>query len=96
MPSLAAGIYTSAAPVSTTKCYLSRRTARAAGDPEIGGRSVPALGLNASSSASTMLTIPGGTVSGSYSIIADSDGAGEVAELTETNNTRSKAITVSP
>ncbi len=86
----------SAAAASTTRFYLSLGTAKAAGDPEIGSRTVPALSLNGSSTSSTMLTIPAGTAPGNYYVIAECDAGNAVAELTETNNTKSRAITITP
>ncbi len=86
----------SAAPASTTKYYLSATNVRAPGDPELASRSVPTLGLGGTSTASTMLTIPAGTAPGNYYIIAECDAANVVAELTETNNTKARAITVTP
>ena len=69
---------------------------RAPGDPELGGRSVPALGLGGTSATSTLLTIPAGTAPGNYYVIAECDAASVVAELTETNNTKARAITITP
>jgi subtilase family serine protease len=86
----------SAAAASITKFYLSTGTTKAAGDPEIGSRAVPALGLNGANVGSTVVTIPAGTAPGSYYIIAECDADNAVAELTETNNTRSRAITITP
>ena len=86
----------SAAPASTMRFYLSRGALRAPGDPEIGSRIVPALGLNATSRNSTTLTIPAGTPAGAYHVIAECDADDVVTELVETNNARARAITITP
>jgi subtilase family serine protease len=86
----------SAAGASTMRFYLSAASVRAPGDPELASRAVPALGLGTSSAASTLLTIPAGTAPGNYFIIAECDADGAVAELTETNNTKARAIAINP
>jgi subtilase family serine protease len=57
---------------------------------------VPALATLASSAGTTAGTIPAGTAAGSYYIIATADATVAVAESVETNNTRSKAVTIAP
>lgn len=80
---------------STTTFYLSTDSVL---DPlvdiPIGTRGVPALTGGASSAVSTTVSIPAGTAPGSYYIIANSDGDGGIAESVETNNARSRALTV--
>ena len=60
----------------------------------LGGRAVGAIAAGASNTGTASVTIPGGTASGKYFIIAVCDDLGAVAELWETNNTQFKAITI--
>ena len=71
---------------STTAFYLSTNGTWEAGDPLLGTRPVPSLGTNATSVASTPVTIPEGTETGSYYILVRADVNNEVAENAETNN----------
>jgi subtilase family serine protease/subtilisin family serine protease len=73
---------------STTKFYLSTNTTLDASDILLGSRSVPLLDPGASNAASTIVTIPAGTVPGVYYIIAKADADGVVAETSESNNTQ--------
>jgi subtilase family serine protease/subtilisin family serine protease len=77
---------------STTGFYLSTDPLLGAGDVWLGSRAVPALGASASSTASTALTIPAGTASGTYYLIARADAADGVVESQEGNNTAFAAI----
>lgn len=52
------------------------------------------LAPGASSSGATTLTIPSGTASGLYYIIAKADGGGAVVETQETNNMRAISIRI--
>ena len=81
---------------STTKFYWSTNSTYDAGDTEIGSRLIPSLAAGAASSGSTSVTIPPGTCTGSYYIIAKADADGVVAETNETNNTKYKSIKVGP
>jgi len=82
---------------STTRFYLSTNTALDGSDPLIGSRSVPLLAPGASASFTTPVTVPATTAGGTYYVIAQADGASEVPETTETNNTKfSAAIKVGP
>ncbi len=81
---------------STTQYYLSSDALFDGGDALIGSRSVPALGAKGRNSGSVTVTIPLATTPGTYFILAVSDGAGAVAEAVETNNLRTKSITVTP
>jgi subtilase family serine protease len=62
----------------------------------LGGRVVSALGPGAKSNGATSVTVPANLVTGTYYIIAQADGDDAVAELSETNNTRYKTLTVGP
>jgi hypothetical protein len=84
----------SAAGASTMKFYLSTNTSFGTGDVLLGSRAVPALAADASHAASTSLTIPSGTVRGSYFLLAVSDATQAVTEAKEGNNVKSKALTI--
>ena len=85
-----------AAGASVTRFVLSTNTTVDAADTVLGSRSVEALAASASSGpASTVVTVPPGTTPGTYYLIAVADGDAAVAETSETNNTRARAITVS-
>lgn len=81
---------------STTRFFLSTNFAWDAADVPLQGRSVPSLAPGAVSSGSTLVTIPSGTASGSYYLIARADGLDSVAESLEGNNTRWATIRVGP
>ena len=83
-------------PASATGFYLSSDLAVGATDVFLGSRGVGSLAPGGSSSASTQVTIPAGTPSGSYYIIAVADWAAAVAESIETNNTRVAAVRIGP
>jgi|GEM_PF-1594517 len=80
--------------VSLNRFYLSADTSIDAGDQVIGSRSVPALAGGASSAGSTTVTIPEGTASGTWYIVAMADGEGVVPETSETNNTYARSIRI--
>jgi subtilase family serine protease len=84
------------ADVSTTHYYLSKNGTRDASDPELGTRLVPALGHGETSAATLSLTVPAGTPTGNYYVIARADGGGQLAESNESNNTRAASIRISP
>jgi subtilisin family serine protease/subtilase family serine protease len=85
-----------AAGPSLTLVYFSPNGAIGASDVPIGSRSVPALGAGESSSGSTNITIPEGTASKTWYIIAKADGENILAETSETNNTYSRSIYIGP
>jgi subtilase family serine protease len=87
---------TANARATTTRFYLSDDSTFNPGDIPLGSRAVPALAASASDSATTSVEIPADTEAGSYHIIARADSNGQVAEDSETNNTASTAITISP
>ena len=76
------------AAASATRFYLSSNYLLDAADTPLQARSVPALDGGVSSGATTMITIPAGTPSGSYYVVAKADDGHSVPEHTETNNTR--------
>jgi subtilase family serine protease len=77
-----------AAGASTTSFYLSANVLLDAADVLLGSRPVPALGVSGIDSATTTLTIPAGTVPGTYYIIGKADAGGAVVETQEGNNTK--------
>jgi subtilase family serine protease len=79
---------------SVTKFYLSSNYLLDSGDTPLQSRSVPALAAGLTSSATTTLTIPAGTGTGLYYLIANADEGNTVLETSETNNTRYVTIRV--
>lgn len=86
------------AAASATRFYLSSDTTLDGADVRLaGGRAVPPLATNASSSGTTVVTIPAETAAGTYWILAVADGDGAVAESVETNNVRLvRSIQITP
>jgi len=85
-----------AAGLSQTQIFLSTDTTLSASDVLIGSRAVPSLAAGASSSGSTSVMIPPGTVAGNWYVVAKADGEEIVAETSETNNTSAKLIQIGP
>jgi subtilase family serine protease len=80
---------------STTRFYLSANLSLDASDVLLAGsRAVPGLSPGASSSGSTAVTIPAGTVPGVYYVFAVVDADGAVTEAQENNNNALRAIQV--
>ena len=77
-----------------THFYLSTNSTIDPSDTLLGSRSVPSLVAGASSAARTTVTIPEGTTSGTWFIIAKADGEDQVAETSETNNLYVRSITI--
>jgi M6 family metalloprotease-like protein len=72
---------------SITSYYFSMDTTRGSGDVLLtGSRSVPSLGVNGTNSGTISVTIPSGTASGSYYLLACADDTNTVAESNENNN----------
>ena len=71
---------------TTTRFYLSANAAIDGGDTPLGARPVPALAAGVSSTATTSLTIPASTSTGSYYLVALADGDSSVVETNENNN----------
>jgi subtilase family serine protease len=82
------------AAASTTIYYLSTIKTYDASAIQIGSRNIGMLLKGASSSGSASLTIPAGIATGSYFLIARSDGGEVVAESDEADNTRNATFTV--
>lgn len=81
---------------SRVRFYFSTNFALDASDIELNGsRLAPVLAPNMSNTGSTTLTLPGG-VSGTFYIIIVADADQSVAESTESNNTVTRFIQISP
>jgi subtilase family serine protease len=87
------------AAASTTSFYLSKKTVPDGTEILLVStptRSVPALAAGVTSMATTSLTIPSGTATGTWYIIAKADSGNLVTEANEDNNILYKLITVQP
>ena len=85
------------APASTTAFYLSITGIPGPSDILLdGSRAVPPVAAGAANSGVTTVTIPAGTASGVFYIMAKADDGNAVAETVETNNTRARQITIGP
>jgi subtilase family serine protease len=82
------------AAATTTGYYLSTNAFFDAGDTLIGGRSVPALGPNASSTGSATLSLPAGTPVGMYYLVARADAGAAIGESLEGNNVVARIVQV--
>ena len=80
----------------TIAFHLSTDTTYGNGDDVVitQTRSVSSLVINGSSAATTTLTVPASTPSGSYYVCSNADDAGTVAEGDETNNSRCTATPI--
>jgi subtilisin family serine protease/subtilase family serine protease len=83
-------------PASVTSFYLSSNSTFDEADQFLASRGVSPLGPGLSEAGSVMLAIPVSTPAGSYYIIARSDASDATAEAQETNNNKSRAISISP
>jgi subtilase family serine protease len=79
---------------SGTHFYLSTNSSFDANDVLLGTRPVPSLAPGLSDTGSVVVSIPASTSAGAYYIIAKADGNNAIAEVTETNNTRPKGISI--
>jgi subtilase family serine protease/subtilisin family serine protease len=82
------------ASASVTRYFLSANTALDAADVPLGERSVPDLSAGASNTASTSLTLPAGTATGAWYVIAKADADGSVPEISEVNNLASRSLQI--
>jgi subtilase family serine protease len=80
------------APSSATNFYLSTNLSIDPADVLLGSRAVPGLAPGGVSTASTSLTIPGGTSDGSYYVLARADGTLAITESVETNNVKFSSL----
>src|SRR5439155_1455531 len=79
---------------SVTKFYLSSNSTLDTGDVLLGSRAVSTLASTATNSGSTSVTIPSGTAPGTWYLIAKADANSNIPETSESNNTKSRAITI--
>jgi trimeric autotransporter adhesin len=79
---------------STTRYFLSTNQVKDGNDRLIGSRSVPALEVNQTSTATATVTVPSNMTVGAYYLIACADNAGNVTEIDETNNCLASDTTV--
>jgi hypothetical protein len=84
------------APASTTTYFLSKTSTLGPGAIFLGTRAVPEIGAGGNHSGGTTVTIPITTVPGGYHIIARADSDDAIVESVETNNNRSRNITIQP
>jgi subtilisin family serine protease/subtilase family serine protease len=82
------------APVSMTRFYLSSNNSLDAADQLLGARAVSSLGPELSDAGLVLLPIPASTAAGIYYIIAKGDGDDAIQESLETNNLRSRTISI--
>jgi subtilase family serine protease len=76
-----------AAAASTTRYFLSVDSTRGGGDVGLAvTRAVPMLAPGATSSGTVSVTVPAGTLTGAYFLLACADDNGAVPESDETNN----------
>jgi subtilase family serine protease len=82
---------------TATRFYLSVNSLLDAGDTLLQElHAVPALDSGASHAASTDVTIPPGTATGAYYLIAKADGDSQVSESLESNNVSFRGFQVGP
>jgi subtilase family serine protease len=82
---------------SMTRFYLSANSTWDAADvPLTAAHPVPALAQGTGDAAPTTLTIPAGTGTGAYYVIAKADADNVVPEGKETNNTAARGIQIGP
>jgi trimeric autotransporter adhesin len=81
---------------STAAFYLSTNGTLDTGDQLLGTRAVPSLAAGVTSAASTPVTIPAGTATGTYYVLVKADANGEVVETAETNNVSYSTTKVGP
>jgi subtilase family serine protease len=86
----------SASAGSTTRFYLSSDTAVDGSDTLLGDRAIGALAAGGSSSGTTPVTIPPGTATGTYYVLAVADGLAANVETNETNNVASVQVRIGP
>src|SRR5688572_2416690 len=81
---------------STTSYYLSTNPALDASDVLLGSRAVVSLASGATHSGSANLTVPAGTATGTYYVLARADAGEVVSEISESNNTLYATMRVGP
>ena len=81
---------------SATGFYLSANGLLDASDVLMGARAVPQLAGGATDSAAAVMTVPSGTATGLYYVIAKADANGAVLETQEGNNFRTAQVRIGP
>ena len=81
---------------SSTGLYLSTSPSFGSAAVLLGTRTVPPLSAGTADTASTSVTVPAGTATGLYYVIARADVDGAVLESQEGNNTRSAVVRIGP
>ena len=81
-----------AAASTQTSFYLSTNATLDAADVLLGTRTVPSLTSGQTSVVTTPLTLPSGTASGKYYLIAKADQAASLVEINESNNVRASSV----
>src|SRR5207247_1526249 len=79
---------------SITKFYLSSNSTLDTLDVLLGSLTLPALASTATNSGSTSVTIPSGTAPGTWYLIATRHATNSIPETSESNNTKSRTITI--
>jgi subtilase family serine protease len=82
------------APVSQTTFYLSSNYSLDAGDQLLDSRDNSPSGPGLSETGPALLPIPSSTAAGTYYIIAKGDGPDAIQESQETNNLRTRTISI--
>jgi pectate lyase len=85
---------TAPVPATVLRFYLSRERDGIAGAVQLASVPVPALAGGASTTLTSTLTVPAGTSSGTYYLIAVADAGAVAVEVNERNNLGSRAITI--
>jgi subtilase family serine protease len=81
-------------PATTTRYVLSVDGVRSADDILLGSRGMGALGPGVPSTGPALVTIPVGTVTRTYFLLACADDTGQIVEANEVNNCRAAAGTI--
>jgi len=81
-------------PASTTRYVLSVDGVRSADDILLGSRGMGALGSGVPSTGPALATIPLGTATGTYFLLACADDTAQIVEANESNNCRVAAGTI--
>ena len=85
-----------AAGTSTTKFYLSTNVSFDTSDILLGSRAIGALGVGATNTGTTTLSIPSTTSVGTYFLLAVADANKVVSEIDETNNVKNSPLRIGP
>ena len=87
---------TGPAPASQVRYFLSTNITVDASDVVLGSSPVSALAVGAAVPLSAALTVPAGTATGIYYVLAQADPDGVVSEISENNNVRFGQVRVGP